>query len=79
MTERPDCLLRRPERGGSLATDALSDVLRTVRLSGALFFLMDVTAPWEAEVPDGAMLASSVLPGAQHVISYHVATQQRGR
>jgi len=58
-----------------VATDALSDVLRTVRLSGALFFLMDVTAPWEAEVPDGAMLASSVLPGAQHVISYHVATQ----
>ena len=57
-----------------MATDALSDVLRTVRLSGALFFLMDVTAPWEAEVPDGAMLASSILPGAQHVISYHVAT-----
>jgi len=49
-----------------VATDALSDVLRTVRLSGALFFLMDVTAPWEAEVPDGATLASSVLPGAQH-------------
>jgi AraC-like DNA-binding protein len=58
-----------------MTADALSDVLRTVRLNGALFFLMDVSTPWEAEVPDGALLASSILPGAQHVISYHVATE----
>jgi AraC-like DNA-binding protein len=56
------------------AADTLSDVLRTVRLTGALFFLMDVSAPWEAEVPDGAALASNAVPGAQHVISYHVVT-----
>jgi AraC-like DNA-binding protein len=56
------------------AADTLSDVLRTIRLTGTLFFMMDVSAPWEAEVPDGAALASSTLPGAQHVISYHVVT-----
>jgi AraC-like DNA-binding protein len=57
-----------------IAPDPLSDVLRTVRLTGALFFMMDVSSPWEAEVPDGATLASNTLPGAQHVISYHVVT-----
>jgi AraC-like DNA-binding protein len=57
-----------------VAADPLSDVLRTVRLTGALFFMMDVSSPWEAEVPDGATLASNTLPGAQHVISYHVVT-----
>jgi AraC-like DNA-binding protein len=54
--------------------DALSDVLRTVRLSGAVFFLVDASAPWGIEVPDGATLAPAVLPRAQHVISYHVVT-----
>jgi len=57
------------------AADTLSDVLRTVRLTGALFFMMDVSSPWEAEVPDGAALASTALPGAQHLISYHVVTE----
>jgi AraC-like DNA-binding protein len=57
-----------------IAADPLSDVLRTVRLTGALFFMMDVSSPWGSEVPDGATVASSVLPGAQHVISYHVIT-----
>ena len=57
-----------------IAPDPLSDVLRTVRLTGALFFMMDVSSPWEAEVPDGTTLAANTLPGAQHVISYHVVT-----
>jgi AraC-like DNA-binding protein len=57
-----------------VGSDTLSDVLRTIRLTGTLFFMMDVSAPWEAEVPDGAALASSTLPWAQHVISYHLIT-----
>jgi AraC-like DNA-binding protein len=55
-------------------SDALSDVLRAVRLTGALFFLTDASSPWTMEIPDGAMLARVVLPRAQHVISYHVVT-----
>jgi AraC-like DNA-binding protein len=58
-----------------VALDALSDVLRTVRLNGAVFFMMDVSSPWESEVPDGAVLGSSLMPAAQHVISYHVVTR----
>jgi AraC-like DNA-binding protein len=52
----------------------LSDVLRTVRLTGALFFHVKASSPWGFEVPDGAVLAPAIMPRAQHVISYHVVT-----
>jgi AraC-like DNA-binding protein len=52
----------------------LSDVLRTVRLTGALFFPMEVSSPWVDEVPKATDFASIVLPGAQHVVSYHIVT-----
>lgn len=55
--------------------DLLSDVLRAVRLSGAVFFRVDATSPWVIEVPDTAALAAVTLPRAQHVISYHVVTR----
>jgi AraC-like DNA-binding protein len=54
--------------------DPLSDVLRAVRLTGAVFFRVDATAPWVIEVPDTSALAAVTLPRAQHVISYHVVT-----
>jgi AraC-like DNA-binding protein len=49
-------------------------VLRTVRLTGVLFFRVDASSPWRIELPDGATLAPTVLPRAQHIISYHVVT-----
>ena len=52
--------------------DVLSDVLRTVRLTGALFFPMEVSSPWVQEIPNATEFASIVLPGAQHVVSYHI-------
>lgn len=55
--------------------DVLSDVLRGVRLTGALFFLNDVAPPWSAEAPVAAALRPVVLPDAQHLVSYHVVTQ----
>src|SRR5262245_31725885 len=55
--------------------DVLSDVLRTVRLTGALFFVFEASSPWGENVPDGAALAPIILPRAQHVISYHVITR----
>ena len=57
--------------------DVLSEVLRTVRLTGALYFLVKATAPWEIAVPDGAALASAVEPRPQRVISYHVVLRGR--
>ena len=55
--------------------DPLSDVLRAVRLTGAVFFRVEATSPWVIEVPDTSALASVTLPRAQHVISYHVVTR----
>jgi AraC-like DNA-binding protein len=52
----------------------LSDVLRTVRLTGALFFPMEVSSPWVDEVPAATAFAAIVSPGAQHVVSYHIVT-----
>ena len=33
--------------------DALSDVLRAVRLTGAIFFDVQASEPWVAETPPG--------------------------
>jgi AraC-like DNA-binding protein len=33
---------------------------------------MEVSSPWVDEIPDAADFASIVLPGAQHVVSYHI-------
>lgn len=52
--------------------DILSDVLRSVRLSGAIFFEVDVASPWVAAAPPSRSIAPLVIPGAQHVIEYHV-------
>src|SRR5262245_40942412 len=62
---------------GSTDPDVLSDVLRTVRLTGALFFRVEASAPWVMELPDGATLAPSLPTGAQNVISYHIVTEGR--
>ena len=37
-----------------------------------MFFHLDVRAPWVAAAPASSACASAVLPGAQHVIEYHV-------
>jgi AraC-like DNA-binding protein len=61
-----------------MAHDLLSDLLRTVRLSGAVFFDVDASAPWVAAAPPSRSIASMVLPGAQHVIEYHVLSKGSG-
>jgi AraC-like DNA-binding protein len=60
-----------------MATDALSDVLKAVRLTGAAFFDVIACSPWVAEQPTREMVLPKVLPGASHLISYHVATEGR--
>jgi AraC-like DNA-binding protein len=52
--------------------DALSDVLRAVRLSGAFFFDVHARAPWVAETPQGRSVVDAMFPGSDHLISYHL-------
>jgi len=63
-----------PAIAEAAGADALSDVLEAVRLTGALFFIVDAAEPWIAEAPDSSTLAPVILPRVQHVVSYHVVT-----
>jgi AraC-like DNA-binding protein len=51
--------------------DVLSDVLSAVRLNGAVNFDMDAGYPWTGESPGTSKIATAVMPGAEHVISFH--------
>jgi hypothetical protein len=62
-------------KGPPMSTDALSDVLSAVQLSGSVFFDITAKSPWVAEAPPAAQIANEVMPGAQHVIEYHVVTR----
>jgi AraC-like DNA-binding protein len=53
-------------------TDLLTDVLRAVRMSGAIFFDVHASTPWVAQAPPSRDIAALVMPGAQHLIEYHV-------
>jgi AraC-like DNA-binding protein len=55
--------------------DALSDVLRAVRLTGAVFFDVRASEPWVAEAPPGDLIVRKIFPDAEHLISYHVVTR----
>jgi AraC-like DNA-binding protein len=55
-----------------MAGDALSDLLRTVRLTGATFFDVTAREPWAAEQPARQLILPRILPGAGHLIAYHV-------
>lgn len=57
--------------------DVLSDVLKTVRLTGAIFFDCSAQAPWVAEQPPRELLLDKILPGAEHLIAFHVVTHGR--
>jgi AraC-like DNA-binding protein len=60
-----------------MAADVLSDLLRTVRLTGAAFFDVVGKEPWVAEQPSREMVLPKILAGAEHLIAYHVVTEGR--
>jgi AraC-like DNA-binding protein len=51
--------------------DVLSDLLRAVRLTGAIFFEMRNQAPWVGHSPHSSAIAAAVMPDAEHVINFH--------
>lgn len=52
--------------------DPLSDVLRSVRLRGAVFFYVSCRDDWVAASPAASDIAEAVLPGAEHMLGYHL-------
>jgi len=57
-----------------MSHDILSDVLRCVRLRGAIFFHVSGGESWVAEAPASREIAGAVMPGSEHVMEYHVVT-----
>lgn len=51
--------------------DVLSNVLQAVRLTGAVYFDIDASSPWVGESPGTEEIAAAIMPGAEHVISFH--------
>jgi AraC-like DNA-binding protein len=58
-----------------MSQDLLSDVLRGVRLRGAVFFNVSASSEWAAEAPPGKELAPLLMRGVEHVIEYHAVAQ----
>jgi len=57
--------------------DVLSEVLRVVRLEGALFFNGEFSAPWCLRSSGSTGIATYLSPGAGHLIPYHYLTEGR--
>jgi AraC-like DNA-binding protein len=57
--------------------DALSDVLRIVRLTGAVFMDAEFTEPWCVGEAQGVEMCVEHMPHAQHVVIYHLVTEGR--
>ena len=57
--------------------DPLSDLLKTVRLTGAVFFEIVAEDPWAVGSPAREQILPKILPGADHLIAYHVVTTGR--
>jgi len=61
-----------------MKTDVLSDVLRAVHLTGAVYFDFELSTPWVLEAPPAREIAGLVMPGAQRVIEYHLIADGTG-
>lgn len=55
-----------------MSADVLSDVLRAVRLTGAVYFDFELSSPWVTEAPPARDIVGTILPGAERVIEYHL-------
>ena len=57
--------------------DVLSEVLRVVRLQGALFYNGEFSAPWSVYAAGSRALARYFETESEHVIVYHLLTEGR--
>lgn len=57
--------------------DVLSQVLQTVRMTGAIFFRVECVSPWGFHVPEMREAGSILAPDRERVVSYHLVTDGR--
>jgi AraC-like DNA-binding protein len=57
--------------------DVLSEVLKVVKLQGAMFYNGEFSSPWSFCSPPSHTVAPYIAPSARHVIIYHLLTEGR--
>jgi AraC-like DNA-binding protein len=57
--------------------DALSEILRTIKLDSAIYFNVEFSEPWCLTSPQSRKLAPMLSRGAAHVIIYHLLCEGR--
>ena len=57
--------------------DVLSEVLKVVKLQGALYYHGEFSSPWSVCSPPSRTVVPHLAPGAGHVIIYHLLTEGR--
>jgi AraC-like DNA-binding protein len=73
-------LLRSPEKFAArrnFGMDVLSELLKVVKLQGALFYNAEFSSPWSVRAASSRGLAQYFAPGAEHVIIYHLLIEGR--
>jgi len=55
--------------------DVLSEVLKVVKLQGAMFYNGEFSSPWSFYSPASTTIAPHLALGARHVIVYHLLTE----
>jgi len=58
-----------------MSGDTLSDLLRAVRLRGAVFYYVEGLSPWVAEAPPAREIVSAIMPGVEHMIEFHALAE----
>lgn len=61
-----------------MSRDTLSDLLRAVRLRGAVFYYVSCWGDWAAEASRACEIAAAVLPGSEHVMEFHMVAKGDG-
>lgn len=61
-----------------MSRDALSDLLRSVRLRGAVFYYVSFRDQWSAERLAAKDISEAVMPGCEHVMEYHMIAKGNG-
>ncbi len=59
--------------------DALSEVLKVLRLTSGVFLDAEFTAPWSIDSAPGTEDVAQLLPAAEHIAIYHFVTEGRCR
>jgi AraC-like DNA-binding protein len=69
----PENLIRLPQ--GTPSMDALSELLRVIRLTGAAYIDAELSAPWAIETPAPSAIAERLAPGAERIVPYHLVSE----